>query len=213
MGGGLLNMSLCIDKETFVTWFDNQIILLDLVDDEYIVLSQADSKILWMNLIKHQKPIKSYQNINSRLGVSSDCWRLEREHISHNLNLRLIALSLRTLRVVHRTSAEHRLLGLVRLLNNERIRGIHVHKQNRCSIVPSLNAACLIYPRKTKCLEWACALFIVRARLGLKSNLVIGVQNRPFYAHAWVEADGEIIGDDRGLRSKLSIIFDLNKYS
>jgi hypothetical protein len=39
-------------------------------------------------------------------------------------------------------------------------------------------------------------------------NLVIGVQNYPFMAHAWVESNGKIIGDDSRLRENLAIILE-----
>jgi hypothetical protein len=45
---------------------------------------------------------------------------------------------------------------------------------------------------------------------GFDLTLVIGVQNRPFYAHAWVELDGEIIGDDPRLPEQLAVIYKIN---
>lgn len=43
----------------------------------------------------------------------------------------------------------------------------------------------------------------------IKSNLVIGVRSRPFFSHAWIEVEGEIVNDDPLLRDKLSVIIEV----
>lgn len=70
----------------------------------------------------------------------------------------------------------------------------------------SLNKACLLFPRKIKCLEWAISFVLVSLSLKWHCNLVIGVQNFPFIAHAWVEHNGVVMFDDKLLTSHLSII-------
>lgn len=74
---------------------------------------------------------------------------------------------------------------------------------NLASIV---NQSCLVFPKRTKCLEWAIAFVLLALKKGWKCNLEIGVQNYPFYAHAWVECNGKVICDEPDLRDKLSII-------
>lgn len=73
-------------------------------------------------------------------------------------------------------------------------------------ITETLNAACLLYPWKTKCLEWSVALATLCLKARYNCNLVIGVQNPPFYAHAWVECNGMVIADSQQLPQKMATI-------
>jgi hypothetical protein len=71
-----------------------------------------------------------------------------------------------------------------------------------------VNKACLYYPYRTKCLEWAITYLLLALKRGWKCNLEIGVQNYPFMAHAWVECNKKVIMDDQSLRSSLAIILN-----
>lgn len=71
-----------------------------------------------------------------------------------------------------------------------------------------VNNACLIYPVRTKCLEWAMTFVLLALKRGWKCNLEIGVQNYPFMAHAWVECDGQVVMDSQELREELGIILN-----
>lgn len=71
-----------------------------------------------------------------------------------------------------------------------------------------VNKACLIYPTRTKCLEWAMTFVLLALKKGWKCNLEIGVQNYPFFAHAWVECDGKVVMDSQDLRTGLAIILN-----
>jgi hypothetical protein len=46
------------------------------------------------------------------------------------------------------------------------------------------------YPRRALCLEQSLALCLLLRRRGVPAQLRIGVQPRPFHAHAWVEVAG-----------------------
>ncbi|EFQ8846585.1 lasso peptide biosynthesis B2 protein, partial [Salmonella enterica] len=62
----------------------------------------------------------------------------------------------------------------------------------------------------TKCLEWSFALFYHIIQYGYQPVLKIGVQNRPFYSHAWIELDGKIIGDINNLSERMVVIYQIN---
>lgn len=70
----------------------------------------------------------------------------------------------------------------------------------------ALEAACLIYPRKTTCLPFALALAALHYQQYYVCDFVIGVQGLPFYAHAWVEADGKVVRDAQNLKRQLAPI-------
>lgn len=53
-----------------------------------------------------------------------------------------------------------------------------------------------LFPGRAVCLEQSLALFVLLRRRGVPAELRIGVQARPFHAHAWVELDGEPVNED-----------------
>jgi hypothetical protein len=57
-------------------------------------------------------------------------------------------------------------------------------------------AAAAFYPARVRCLEQSLALCTLLRRRGVDASLRIGVQPRPFAAHAWVEAGGRVINED-----------------
>lgn len=74
------------------------------------------------------------------------------------------------------------------------------------ALANKLNKACLVFPKKTKCLKWAMAFVLMALKRNWKCNLEIGVQNYPFMAHAWIECGGEVIMDSNDLRKGMAII-------
>lgn len=59
--------------------------------------------------------------------------------------------------------------------------------------------AAAFYPRRALCLEQSLTLFVLLRRRGVRAELRLGVQPRPFYAHAWVEAGGRPISEAEDL--------------
>lgn len=74
------------------------------------------------------------------------------------------------------------------------------------TLADTIDAASLIYPKKTFCLAWATTFVIMARKKGWDSQLVIGIQSHPFYAHAWAEIKGKVIHDDPAIAEVLSII-------
>ena len=64
----------------------------------------------------------------------------------------------------------------------------------------------LFFPIKVKCLEWSVVFAILAFEKNWRCNLEVGVQNMPFMAHAWVNANGKVIADDIEIPERLSII-------
>ncbi len=222
----------------YIVSFEGQCICLDIIDDAYTVFSVEQSRRLlelfefWDRSTSSPSPLDRNPSVGGRLllkfeafdtsdpklfvsskaypGVPIDCWQLDRRQIFTGCRPKLIAHSILALHKVHEVSKAKRLSGLIDLITSER----HTKNFNSFAVceannlVRSLNAASLLYYKKTKCLEWACALILVGFRFGLDMKLVIGVQNRPFYAHAWVELGGKIIGDDPMRREQLVVIYE-----
>lgn len=62
-----------------------------------------------------------------------------------------------------------------------------------------VSIAAAFYPRRALCLEQSLTLFVLLRRRGIRAELRLGVQPRPFYAHAWVEAGGRPISEAEDL--------------
>ena len=61
-------------------------------------------------------------------------------------------------------------------------------------IVAALDCALVWLPVRPLCLAYSAALVILLRSHAFAAELVIGVTNRPFGGHAWVESQGQIVG-------------------
>jgi hypothetical protein len=196
----------------YATFFDEQLITLDLISDKYTIYSSENSRESAKPFTKIDQPLKiEINNKNIFFGIKIPCWKLKIGDLGKFPNILLLTRSIFLLRKIHAQAKINRLDGLLKILNENS----KIHRSRNYSTseikpyVQALNLACLFFHKKTKCLEWACTLILLLSHFGIKSNLVIGIQNRPFYAHAWVEdLRGFVIGDDPQRRSQLSVILD-----
>lgn len=62
-----------------------------------------------------------------------------------------------------------------------------------------VSLAAAFYPRRALCLEQSLTLLVLLRRRGVAAELRLGVQPRPFYAHAWVEAGGRPVSESESL--------------
>jgi len=82
------------------------------------------------------------------------------------------------------------------------------NKVRHCSVankVPSPNAveqicsavdvACIWYWKEALCLQRSAAAACLLKRHGVPAQMVIGAQQIPFKAHAWVEVNGRVVND------------------
>jgi hypothetical protein len=63
------------------------------------------------------------------------------------------------------------------------------------SICRAMDIACVWYFKRVLCLQRSAATTCLLRRHGIHAQLVIGAQQIPFRAHAWVEVDGRIVND------------------
>jgi hypothetical protein len=62
-------------------------------------------------------------------------------------------------------------------------------------MVRRIDLAAAFFPGRARCLERSIALHVCLRWCGAPTVLRLGVQPYPFSAHAWVELDGEPVGD------------------
>jgi Transglutaminase-like superfamily len=59
----------------------------------------------------------------------------------------------------------------------------------------AVDMACIWYWKEVRCLQRSAATACLLKQYGVLAQLVIGVQQMPFKAHAWVEVDGRVVND------------------
>ncbi|MEA2489648.1 MAG: hypothetical protein QOH21_1440 [Acidobacteriota bacterium] len=71
-----------------------------------------------------------------------------------------------------------------------------------------MNRAESYYPRKLQCLRRSAAMtWLFRSR-GYPAEMVVGASILPFLAHAWVELEGHVVGDDESLVRERYIVLE-----
>ena len=58
-----------------------------------------------------------------------------------------------------------------------------------------IDMACIWYWKEALCLQRSAATACLLRKYGVPAQMVIGAQQMPFKAHAWVEVDGRVVND------------------
>jgi prolyl oligopeptidase len=70
----------------------------------------------------------------------------------------------------------------------------------------AMDIVCFCYPRRTLCLQRSAATVCLLRQCGVQAELVIGAQQTPFRAHAWVEVDGLVVNDKSYVREMYAVL-------
>lgn len=62
-------------------------------------------------------------------------------------------------------------------------------------ICSAVDFACIWYWKEARCLQRSAAAACLLKQQGIAAELVIGAQQMPFKAHAWVEVAGQVVND------------------
>jgi hypothetical protein len=62
-------------------------------------------------------------------------------------------------------------------------------------ICSAVDMACIWYWKEVLCLQRSAATACLLKRYGMPAEMVIGAQQMPFKAHAWVEVGGRVVND------------------
>jgi hypothetical protein len=62
-------------------------------------------------------------------------------------------------------------------------------------VCAAVDMACIWYWKEVRCLQRAAATTCLLRRYGVPARMVIGAQQMPFKAHAWVEVEGRVVND------------------
>jgi len=73
-------------------------------------------------------------------------------------------------------------------------------------ICGAVDMACIWYWKEALCLQRSAATACLLKRHGVPAQLVIGTQQMPFKAHAWVEVDGRVVNDKPYMREMYAVL-------
>lgn len=73
-------------------------------------------------------------------------------------------------------------------------------------ICRAVDLAAIWYPRRVLCLHRSAAATCLLRRCGVAARMVIGVQQIPLRAHAWVEVNGRVVNDKPYMREMYTIL-------
>jgi hypothetical protein len=62
-------------------------------------------------------------------------------------------------------------------------------------VCSAIDLACIWYWKEALCLQRSAATACLLRRRGVPAQMVIGAQQLPFKAHAWVEVEGRVVND------------------
>jgi len=70
----------------------------------------------------------------------------------------------------------------------------------------AVDVACIWYWKEVLCLQRSATATYLLKRYGIHAEMIIGVQQMPVTAHAWVEVDGRVANDKPYMRKKYAVI-------
>ena len=73
-------------------------------------------------------------------------------------------------------------------------------------ICAAVDMACIWYWKEVLCLQRSAATACLLKRYGVPAQMMIGAQQMPFKAHAWVEVDGRVVNDKPYMREMYAVL-------
>jgi hypothetical protein len=82
-----------------------------------------------------------------------------------------------------------------------------IFAKNIEAVCHAVDVACICYPKQVLCLQRSAATACLLRNNSFPAELVIGAQQMPFRAHAWVELFGQIV-NDKSYTSEIYMVLD-----
>lgn len=73
-------------------------------------------------------------------------------------------------------------------------------------VCDEVDLACIWYWKEVLCLQRSAATTCLLRSFGIPARMILGVQQTPFRAHAWVEANGQVVNDKPYMRDLYRVI-------
>ena len=73
-------------------------------------------------------------------------------------------------------------------------------------VCAAVDMACIWYWKEVLCLQRSAATACLLKRYGVPAQMMIGAQQAPFKAHAWVEVNGRVVNDKPYMREMYAVL-------
>ena len=73
-------------------------------------------------------------------------------------------------------------------------------------ICAAVDMACIWYWKEVLCLQRSAATACLLKHYGVPAQMMIGAQQMPFKAHAWVEVQGQVVNDKPYMREMYAVL-------
>ena len=73
-------------------------------------------------------------------------------------------------------------------------------------ICRAMDMACIWYWKEARCLQRSAATTCLLKQHGVPAQMIIGAQQMPFKAHAWIEVDGRVVNDKPYMREMYAVL-------
>ena len=73
-------------------------------------------------------------------------------------------------------------------------------------ICRAMDMACIWYWKEARCLQRSATTTCLLKQHGVPAQMIIGAQQMPFKAHAWVEIDGRVVNDKPYMREMYAVL-------
>lgn len=73
-------------------------------------------------------------------------------------------------------------------------------------VCAAIDMACIWYWKEVLCLQRSAATACLLKRYGVPACMILGAQQVPFKAHAWVEVDGRVVNDKPYMREMYAVL-------
>ena len=100
----------------------------------------------------------------------------------------------------------HGFAGVHEAVTNLAVAKCDPENQSSSEICHAVDLACVFYFKEVLCLQRSAAAVRLLRRHGVAAELVTGVQQWPFRAHAWVEIAGRVVNDKPHVTEGFAVI-------
>lgn len=96
--------------------------------------------------------------------------------------------------------------ALYQKVRNQPVRKCDAPRGRVEQICSAVDLACIWYWKQVLCLQRSASTTCLLRKYGVPAQMVIGVQQLPFKAHAWVEVDGRVVNDKSYMAEKYALL-------
>jgi hypothetical protein len=91
-------------------------------------------------------------------------------------------------------------------VRNIAVSRVSVSDERTRQICQAVDTACIWYWKEVLCLQRSAVTARLLKAHGISAQMLIGAQQMPFRAHAWVEVEGQVVNDKPYMREMYAVL-------